>query len=331
MSDEFINSSFTLPDQVFEKKIRPKLLSDFVGQDPVLRRLKVSIEAAKKRGDSLTHTLLYGPPGLGKTTLAAILASEMGSSLTTISAPAIDKAGDLAGIMTSLEQNDILFIDEIHRLPRAIEEYLYPAMEDFQLDILLDSGPAARSVQVQLKPFTLAGATTRLGLLSSPLRSRFGNQCRLDYYDAETIGSIVTRTASLLDVKLDAVSARHIAERSRGTPRIANNLLKWIRDYAQIHNDNEITKEVADVALEMIQIDHLGLDEMDKKFLSTIIEHHEGGPVGIGTLAAALGEEAATLMEVHEPYLIMKGLLRRTKQGREVTQKAYQHLSGEAK
>lgn len=329
MTSEYIKSSLSLADVQFEKKIRPSLLSEFIGQENILERLSVTIGAAKKRSEPISHSLFYGPPGLGKTTLASILAKEMGSNITTISGPSIEKAGDLAGILTSLQEGDILFIDEIHRIQRSIEEYLYSAMEDFSLDILLDSGSSARSVSVQLKPFTLVGATTRLGLLSSPLRSRFSNHFRLDYYDIHALCDIILRSAPILGATIDEEAAREIAVRSRGTPRIANNLLRWIRDYAQIHHDNSITSIACQNALKMVFIDHLGLDEMDKKFLSIIIEDHQGGPVGIGTLAAALGEDADTLAEVHEPYLIMKGLLKRTLRGREVTRKAYEHLRKE--
>jgi len=329
MSSDYIESSLSIADTVFERKIRPDRLNDFVGQTAILDRLSVTIGAAKKRTEPVSHTLFYGPPGLGKTTLAAILAQEMGSNITTLSAPSIDKPGDLAGILTSLEEGDVLFIDEIHRLQRSVEEYLYSAMEDFALDIMLDSGSSARSVSVQLKPFTLVGATTRLGLLTSPLRSRFSNHFRLDYYDTIALAQIVQRSAPILGVTIDESAAEEIAIRARGTPRIANNLLRWIRDYAQIHHNNSVTVDACINALKMVNIDHLGLDEMDKKFLSTIIEDHEGGPVGIGTLAAALGEDADTLAEVHEPYLIMKGLLKRTLRGREVTRKAYEHLRKE--
>lgn len=329
MSSEYIESSLTVADTQFEKKIRPSSLSEFVGQDPLLKRLSVTIQAARKRNEPVGHTLFYGPPGLGKTTLATILAEEMHSHITVLSAPSIDKPGDLAGILTSLEQGDVLFIDEIHRLQRNIEEYLYAAMEDFSLDILLDAGTSARSVSVQIKPFTLVGATTRLGLLSSPLRSRFSNQYRLDYYTPDTLSQIVHRSAPILGVTIHEDAALEIASRARGTPRIANNLLKWIRDYAQIHHDADISSKACLEGLKMINIDQLGLDEMDKKFLSTIIEDHDGGPVGIGTLAAALGEDADTLAEVHEPYLIKQGLLKRTLRGREVTRKAYEHLRKE--
>ncbi len=314
------------PDKQFEQKLRPGKLDDFVGHEDVKKKLKVFIQAAKGRGEVLGHALFHGPPGLGKTTLAGIVAAELGTNLITTSGPAIDKPGDLAGILTNLQEGDVLFIDEIHRLNRAIEEYLYPAIEDFVLDLMLDSGPSARSVQVSLNKFCLVGATTRSGLISSPLRSRFNFTCRLDYYPAEVLAKIVMRSGDILGVNMEPKAALAIGERSRGTPRIANNLLRWVRDYAQVHKAQIIDVACVDQALKMLSIDHRGLDEMDKKYLKVIIEHYEGGPVGVGTLSAALGEEEMTLSEVYEPYLIMQGLLKRTRQGREATPLAYQHL-----
>lgn len=326
MDNEFIESALDKPDQVFEKKLRPHSLAEFTGQKEVLDRLEIVVGAAKKRGEPLHHLLFCGPPGLGKTTLANILAHEMQSNIVVTSGPTIEKAGDLAGILTNLADGDILFIDEIHRMSRAVEEYLYPAMEDFKLDLLIDQGAQARSVSVDLKKFTLVGATTRLGLLTSPLRSRFAFTSRLDYYKTDILVNILMRSGDILGVTIDEGGAEEIAARSRGTPRIANNLLKWVRDYAQLHNGGHVDRDCATKALKMLTIDEIGLDEMDKKILSTIIEHHQGGPVGIKTLAAACGEEASTLEEVNEPFLIMQGLLKRTLRGREVTDLAYKHL-----
>ncbi|MDX8430507.1 MAG: Holliday junction branch migration DNA helicase RuvB [Candidatus Algichlamydia australiensis] len=316
------------PDPNFENQIRPAVLHDFLGQSHIHKRLQVLIGAAKQREESLAHTLFYGPPGLGKTTLAKICANEMGTNFVSTSGPAIDKAGDLAGILTSLEEGDVLFIDEIHRLSTAIEEYLYPAIEDYKLDLMLDSGPNARSVQLTLAPFTLIGATTRLGLLSSPMRSRFEHAIRLDFYEEATLTQIILRSAKVLNCSLDPLSAKEISLRSRGTPRIANNLLRWVRDYAQIHNDAKIDIHLAKTALEMIKVDPLGLGEMDKKILQLILDHHNGGPVGVKTLAAALGEEPSTIEEVYEPFLIMQGLLKRTPRGRETTSLAKKHIEG---
>lgn len=326
MSQPFIQSTWTKQDEPFEVPLRPQSLLDFTGQDSVRERIEVLIAAAKMRNEPLGHCLFYGPPGLGKTTLANIIAKTMGTQLVVTSGPIIEKPGDLAGILTNLKEGDILFIDEIHRMNRTVEEYLYPAMEDFSLDLIIDSGPAARSIQVKLNRFTLVGATTRVGLLSAPMRSRFLFNCRLDYYEPAVIEKIITRSAKILQIEIDYEGALCIAERSRGTPRIANNLLRWVRDYAQIKANNKIDRKTAEVALDMLNIDHKGLDEMDKKILSIMIDHYQGGPVGINTLSAALSEEAQTLEEVHEPYLMMQGFLKRTLRGREVTLSTYQHL-----
>ena len=324
--ESFIESSWTAPDEPFEVSLRPEAFVDFVGQESVCERLEVMIQAAKQRNEPLGHCLLHGPPGLGKTTLAAIIAKTMGTNLVVTSGPVIEKAGDLAGILTNLKEGDVLFIDEIHRLSRVIEEYLYSAMEDFTLDLMIDSGPAARSVQVKLNRFALVGATTRVGLFSSPLRSRFGLTLRLDYYCPDTLKEILLRSSVILKAPLEPEGALAIAERARGTPRIANNLLRWVRDFAQIKKHATINASVTHSALAMLHIDELGLDEMDKKFLGVIIDLYRGGPVGINTLSAALSEEAHTLEEVHEPYLILKGLLKRTPRGREVTLLTYEHL-----
>lgn len=326
MKENYLQSTWSKPDQIDELKLRPQNLGDFLGQENLKERLKIIVGASKQRSESLCHCLFYGPPGLGKTTLAAILAHEMGAKLVTLSGPAIEKPGDLAGIMTSLQPGDILFIDEIHRLSRHIEEYLYPAMEDFVLDLTLDSGHNARSIQVKLNQFTLIGATTRLGLLTSPLRSRFGFHYRLDFYSNDILQKIILRSAKILSFELDAKSALEIASRSRGTPRIANNLLRWVRDFVQMNPSSSVNIPLIKKALEMLNIDEKGLDEMDKKILTTIIDHHEGGPVGVKTLAAALGEDETTLIEVYEPYLIMLGLLRITLRGREATKLAFEHL-----
>lgn len=326
MTKSFIESSLCEADPTFDVPIRPQSLSEFVGQEQICERLEVLIGAAKQRGDVLGHCLFSGPPGLGKTTLANILAKAMGTNLVVTSGPAIEKAGDLAGVLTNLKEGDILFIDELHRLNRTVEEYLYPAMEDFALDLMIDSGPSARSVQVKLNRFTLVGATTRTGLITAPMRSRFAFTCRLDYYAAHMLEKILHRTARILNLNVEHDGLAEIAKRSRGTPRIANNLLRWVRDYAQMRANNKITKDVVELALGMLAIDDRGLDEMDKKILSVIIDHYEGGPVGLNTIAIAIGEEGTTVEEVYEPYLIMQGFLKRTPRGREATALAYQHM-----
>lgn len=326
MKENYIESSLSKKDTSFEVPIRPQTLSEFIGQDNIKELLEVMIAAACQRGESLGHCLFSGPPGLGKTTLANILSKSMGTNLVVTSGPVIEKAGDLAGVLTGLKEGDILFIDEIHRLSRSVEEYLYPAMEDFALDLMIDSGPSARSVQVKLNRFTLVGATTRLGLLSEPMRSRFALTCRLDYYEPLVLEKVVQRTACILNIDLDKEAALEVARRSRGTPRIANNLLRWIRDYAQIRTGNRIDRDVVNSALQMLAIDAKGLDEMDKKLLRVMIDHYEGGPVGVKTLALAVGEEPSTIEEVYEPYLIMQGFLKRTPRGREVTSLGYQHM-----
>ncbi len=326
MPSSFIQSTWTKQDEPFEQPLRPHSMHEFIGQDQLRERLDVFISAAKERGEPLGHALFHGPPGLGKTTLAHILATAMGTHLVTTSGPAVEKAGDLAGILTSLKEGDVLFIDEMHRLRREVEEYLYSAMEDFSLDLLIDSGPSSRSVQVKLAKFTLVGATTRLGLLSGPMRSRFAFTCRLDYYEPRDLALIITRSAAILQIPISPDGALAIAERSRGTPRIANHLLRWARDFAQIHKRTPIDAKTAHEALQMLAIDHKGLDEMDKKILEIIIDYHEGGPVGVNTIAVAIGEDPHALAEVYEPYLIMQGFLKRTPRGREVTTLAYAHL-----
>lgn len=326
MAKSFIESSMTKEDPVFEVPIRPQSLDDFVGQDQIRERLSVLIGAARQRNEPLSHCLFSGPPGLGKTTLANILSKSMGTNLVVTSGPVIEKPGDLAGVLTNLQEGDVLFIDELHRLSRAVEEYLYPAMEDFSLDLMIDSGPNSRSVQVKLKRFTLAGATTRLGLLSAPMRSRFGFSCRLDYYSPDILEQILLRTSRILNFHIDQQGLREIANRARGTPRIANNLLRWVRDYAQMRAGNVATHDVVDKALDMLSIDKSGLDEMDTKILQVLIEFYDGGPVGINTIAVAVGEEPQTIEEVHEPFLIMQGYIKRTPRGREATQLAYDVL-----
>jgi Holliday junction DNA helicase RuvB len=331
MTDPFIESSWTKPDVPFENPLRPQALSEFIGQEAIRARLEIVIGAAKSRQEALGHCLFSGPPGLGKTTLAHIIAKAMGTQLTITSGPAIEKPGDLAGILTNLKLGDVLFIDEIHRMPKAAEEYLYAAMEDFSLDLMIDTGPNARTVQVKLNPFTLVAATTRSGLISSPMRSRFLISLRLDYYEPDTLAHIVQRSAKILNLALLSEAALEIAKRSRGTPRIANNLLRWVRDCAHIQKQKTIDPSIARKALEMLAIDERGLDEMDKKILSVIIDHHDGGPVGLNNLAAACGEESHTLEEVYEPFLILQGMIRRTPRGREATAAAYEHLGRKPK
>jgi Holliday junction DNA helicase RuvB len=314
------------PDVALEMTLRPSLFSDFTGQPRVKERLEIAVAAAQQRGEALDHILLSGPPGLGKTTIANILAKAMGANVKATSGPTIEKAADLAGLLTNLEEGDVLFIDEIHRLQKTIEEYLYPAMEDFKLDIIIDQGPNARSVRLNLPRFTLIGATTRSGLLTAPLLTRFGMRERLDYYVGEDLQKIVIRSARLLNVEIEESGAHEIARRSRGTPRIVNNLLRRVRDYAQVRHDGRITKVVADRALAMLEIDENGLDEMDKRILEAVITKFGGGPVGVNSLAVAVGEEPDTIEEVYEPYLIMEGYLNRTSQGRVATELSYKKL-----
>lgn len=325
-SVESVESTLAEKDPPFEMPLRPQTLDEFVGQHAIRERLELLIAAAQQRGEPVSHCLFGGPPGLGKTTLAHIVAKSMKSNLVVTSGPAIEKAGDLAGLLTNLQQGDVLFIDEIHRLSRTLEEYLYPAMEDFSLDLMLDSGANARSVKIQLKPFTLVGATTRLGLLTDPLRSRFGLTLRLEYYPADILAKVVMRTSQLLNIPLDELSALAIAKRARGTPRIANHLVRWVRDYSQIRASNQINQEIVDQALTMLAIDTCGLDELDKKLLHILIDHYQGGPVGLSTLAIAVGEDPQTIEEVLEPYLIQEGYIQRTPRGRQATEKAYRHM-----
>jgi Holliday junction DNA helicase, RuvB subunit len=310
----------------FDKVIRPQSFEQFSGQDKVLENLKVFVKAAQLRGEALDHVLFHGPPGLGKTTLAHIVAQELGVNLKISSGPILDKPGDLAGLLTSLEEGDVLFIDEIHRLSPIVEEYLYSAMEDYRIDIMIDKGPGARSVQISLNPFTLIGATTRSGLLTSPLRARFGIQCHLEYYDADVLFQIVKRSAGILDIEIKDEAAREIALRSRGTPRIANSLLRRVRDFAQVRGNGVIDLEITKFALQALNIDTRGLDAIDNKILLTIIDKFNGGPVGAGTLATAISEDVGTLEEVYEPFLIKEGFLTRTPRGRVVTELAYKHL-----
>lgn len=313
-------------EQEIERALRPQRIDDFKGQPQIIENLFIFIEAAKRRGESLDHLLLHGPPGLGKTTLSHIVANEMKVNMKITSGPVLEKPGDLAGLLTNLEPNDVLFIDEIHRLSPVVEEYLYSAMEDYKIDIMIETGPNARSVQISLNPFTLVGATTRSGLLTAPLRSRFGITCRLEYYNSEVLSNIIKRSSAILDVPIQEQASFEIARRSRGTPRIANLLLRRVRDFAQIKGDGTITLDIAKYALGALNVDALGLDEMDNRIITAIIEKFKGGPVGINTIATAVGEEAGTIEEVYEPYLIMQGFLKRTPRGREATDLAYRHI-----
>lgn len=321
---------FDIRQQMTEKEqdnaLRPLCFADFAGQSKVTSNLKIFVEAAKQRGESLDHVLLFGPPGLGKTTLSNIIANELGVGFKVTSGPVLDKPGDLAGLLTSLEPNDVLFIDEIHRLSPVVEEYLYSAMEDYRIDIMIDKGPSARTIQIDLNHFTLIGATTRSGLLTSPLRARFGINCHLEYYDADILAGIVKRSARLLKVEINEEAAGEIARRSRGTPRIANALLRRVRDFAQVKGNGAIDLEIAQYALEALNIDTFGLDQIDNKLLLTIIDKFRGGPVGLNTIATAMGEDAGTIEDVYEPYLIKEGFIKRTPRGREATLLAYQHL-----
>ncbi len=316
-------------DGEFERALRPLSFGDFRGQSKIVDNLEVFVSAAKMRRESLDHVILHGPPGLGKTTLSTIIANELGVGIKVTSGPVLDKPGDLAGLLTNLEKNDVLFIDEIHRLSPVVEEYLYSAMEDYRIDIMIDKGPAARSVQIQLNPFTLIGATTRSGLLTAPLRARFGINCHLEYYDVDILSGIIHRSASILNIGITGQAAKEIASRSRGTPRIANALLRRVRDFAMVKGSGQIDYDITGFALEALNIDKHGLDEMDNRILTTIIEKFKGGPVGLTTIATAVGEDAGTLEEVYEPFLIKEGFIKRTPRGREVTELSYKHLGKE--
>ncbi len=320
------DENFSSDEKLIDKALRPSLLSDFAGQKKLVENLDIFIQAAKLRAESLDHVLLHGPPGLGKTTLSYIISNELGTSMKMTSGPVLEKPGDLAGLLTNLDEGDVLFIDEIHRLNTVVEEYLYSAMEDFRIDIMIDSGPNARSVQLSLNPFTLVGATTRMGLLTSPMRSRFGITFHLDYYNVETLKGILLRSSDILGIEMDEQGAYEIARRSRGTPRIANALLRRVRDFAQIKGTGVIDQAIAKFGLSALNVDESGLDQMDNRILEVIINKFKGGPVGITTIGTAIGEEAGTIEEVHEPFLIMQGYIQRTPRGREATEKAYKHL-----
>ena len=325
-----MNDNFDIRGQMTEKEqdnaLRPLCFDDFAGQTKIVENLRIFVQAARMRGEALDHVLLFGPPGLGKTTLSNIIANELGVGFKVTSGPVLDKPGDLAGLLTSLEDNDVLFIDEIHRLSPIVEEYLYSAMEDYRIDIMIDKGPSARTIQIDLNKFTLIGATTRSGLLTSPLRARFGINCHLEYYDAHVLAGIVERSARLLGIHIDSKAAAEISRRSRGTPRIANALLRRVRDFAQVKGNGAIDLEIARYALEALNIDTFGLDQIDNKLLSTIIDKFKGGPVGLNTIATAMGEDAGTIEDVYEPYLIKEGFIKRTPRGREATELAYKHL-----
>ena len=328
MREDYLSSEnhSSSKDKEFENILRPKSFSDFFGQDQILKNIKVFVKAAKQRSEPLDHVILHGPPGLGKTTLSHIISNEMSSTLKVTSGPVLEKAGDLAGLLTNLEEGDVLFIDEIHRLNKVIEEYLYSAMEDFKIDLMIDSGPSARSVQIKLNPFTLIGATTRSGLLSSPLRSRFSINFRLEYYDKKILENIVNRSAKILDIPIDKKAASEISKRSRGTPRILNNLLRRVRDFAEVEGDGRITHDIAIKSLDALKIDKKGLDEMDNKIIESIVKKFNGGPVGIKTIATSCGEEANTIEEVYEPFLVQEGYIKRTQKGRVATNSSYDHL-----
>jgi Holliday junction DNA helicase RuvB len=323
---DFRDDSFPDDEKEIDKQLRPLEFDDFSGQNKIVENLKIFVQAAKMRGEALDHVLLHGPPGLGKTTLSNIIANELGVTLKLTSGPVLDKPGDLAGLLTNLEPNAVLFIDEIHRLSPIVEEYLYSAMEDYKIDIMIDKGPSARSIQLELNPFTLIGATTRSGLLTSPLRARFGIKAHLEYYDVDVLTKIVKRSAYILNVKIDDQAAVEIATRSRGTPRIVNALLRRVRDFAQVKGNGEINMEITLYALDALNIDKYGLDDMDNKILTTIIDKFKGGPVGVSTIATAVGEDSGTIEEVYEPFLIKEGFMKRTPRGREVTELAYKHL-----
>ena len=329
MREEYLqpNNNLSKKDKEFENTLRPSSLKEFSGQNQIVDNLKIFIKAANKREEALDHILLHGPPGLGKTTLSHIIANELNSTIKITSGPIIDKPSDLAGLLTNLEPGDVLFIDEIHRINHAIEEYLYSAMEDYKIDIMIDSGPSAKTVQIQLNPFTLIGATTRSGLLSAPLRSRFSINSRLEYYDSQILEKIIKRSSKILDIPINKNAAVEISKRSRGTPRILNNLLRRIRDFAEIKGEGKITREITQIGLKAMNIDHNGLDEMDNKIIRTIIEKFNGGPVGLKTIATACSEEADTIEEVYEPFLIQEGFLKRTNRGRQITKLGYKHLN----